>query len=231
MKAVDATCECFADDPCLESEHLCMFYSSQEESRITSAAFIREGVERSERVIYCSPSATLLIAECLRENGLNAADLASGGSLRFASPSDFFLPKVQFEPEATIELLISETERALEDGFCGLRMVSDMIWLRQSPPGSERVIEFEARLTAILRSRRCTLLCQYDRRSFGPAVLLHLLTFHPKILLGARVYRNRFFGVFPSSLEQEPAGTTLSRWLAALRSDAGEGIAGLMKGL
>ncbi len=123
------------------------------------------------------------------------------------------IPSGVLEPDATLDLLDCETDRAFRNTFSDLRVAGDMSRLLGKPPGCERIIEFDSRLSTFLCSKKCTVLCYCDRSYFGPAVLLHLLTSHPKIVMGSRVHRNRHYGAFPISWGAEPAGATLRRWL------------------
>lgn len=60
-------------------------------------------------------------------------------------------------------------------------------------PGSERMIEYEAKMSAFLRGSRCVAVCMYDRRRFDPAILLDVITTHPIVVLGAEFYHNFYY--------------------------------------
>jgi hypothetical protein len=52
-----------------------------------------------------------------------------------------------------IALLESETEQALADGYAALRVTGEMGWALRGLPGSERLIEYEAKLNRFFPSR------------------------------------------------------------------------------
>jgi len=45
-----------------------------------------------------------------------------------------------------ISLLITETEKAVAQGYPALRMTGEMTWVLRGLPGSERLLEYEAKL-------------------------------------------------------------------------------------
>ena len=88
-----------------------------------------------------------------------------------------------------IALLRAETQRAIEEGYSALRVSSEMSWALKGLPGSERLIEYEARRT-LLPGSGCLALCQYDRRPFDPQALLDVLETHPIAVIGTEIYDN-----------------------------------------
>ncbi|NIR16924.1 MAG: histidine kinase, partial [Desulfobacterales bacterium] len=60
-------------------------------------------------------------------------------------------------------------------GYNGLRVTGDMSWALKAPPGSERLIKYEAKLNEFFPGSKCIGICQYDKRLFPPALLMDVL--------------------------------------------------------
>ena len=93
-----------------------------------------------------------------------------------------------FDPDGMISMLARETELALQEGYAALRVTGEMTWALRGLPGSERLMEYEAKLNGFFPGSRALAICQYDRRRFSPEVLLDVLTTHPFAVIGTRIY-------------------------------------------
>jgi hypothetical protein len=87
-----------------------------------------------------------------------------------------------FDSERMLKMLNESIEKALDDGFAGLRTCGDMSWLADTPPGAHQVIEYEAVLNQLFRNVHGLGMCQYDRKRL-PAHLVDLAgrrSFNPR---------------------------------------------------
>ena len=115
------------------------------------------------------------------------------GQLVILTSDDAYLQGDVFDPEAMINLLRTETEQALAEGYLALRITGEMAWVLWGPPGSEQLIEYEAGLNELFPGSQCLALCQYDQRLFSPAVLLDVLRTHPIVAIGTEVCDNFYY--------------------------------------
>ncbi|MFQ6079806.1 MAG: MEDS domain-containing protein, partial [Thermodesulfobacteriota bacterium] len=123
----------------------------------------------------------------------------ASGQLVILTRDDAYMREGVFDPDGMIALLRGETERALAEGYPALRVTGEMTWALRGLPGSERLIEYEARLNEFFPGSKCLAICQYDRRRFDPAVLLDVLRTHPIAVVGTEVYDN-FYYIPPAEL-------------------------------
>jgi PAS domain S-box-containing protein len=68
-----------------------------------------------------------------------------------------------------------------------------MTWALRGLPGSERLIEYEAKLNEFFPASQCLAICQYDRRRFQPELLLDVLSTHPAAIIGGEAYNNLYY--------------------------------------
>ncbi len=181
-------------------DHLCCLYETEEEHRAVLTPFLRQGLERGEKVIYIVDTRTAeAILGYLQDNGLEVEPYLASGQLAILTHHNACMREGIFDPEGMIALLRAETERALAQGYPALRVTGEMTWALRGLPGSERLIEYEARLNEFFPGSKCLAICQYDRRRFDLAVLLDVLRTHPVAVIGTEVYDN-FYHIPPAEL-------------------------------
>ena len=98
-------------------DHLCWVYDTEEDHQTVITPFLRQGLERGEKVLYivnAHPAESLFAY--LREDGLEVEPYLARGQLRILTATDTYLAQGVFDRDAMIALLRSETARALAEG-------------------------------------------------------------------------------------------------------------------
>jgi len=194
--------------------HVAFIYQTDEEHRKMLAWFLRQGLERGERVIYIHDALPVhSILAYLETDVPGAGARLSSGELSFLDANDTYISEGIFDPWRVTALLQRETKRALMDGYSALRVTGEMTWALRGAPGSERLIEYESGLNEIEVHGRCLTLCQYDRRRFPPSILLYVLASHPAVYVGTEVFENIYYKMVPSCGRQGTATAALRNCL------------------
>jgi len=195
-------------------DHLCCLYETEGEHRAVLTPFMRQGLERGEKVLYIVDAHSAeVVTGYLRENGLDVEHYLASGQLGILSADDVYMQGGVFDPDAMIALLRSETQRAIDEGYQALRATGEMSWALKGLPGSKRLVEYETKLNEFFPGSRCLAICQYDRRRFEPAVLLDVLATHPICVVGTELYDN-FYYIRPAGLlGPDVSSKTLRHWL------------------
>ena len=205
--------------------HLCCLYETKEEHRAVLTFFVRQGLERGEKALCIVDSVAEgkvdvhnveTVLSYLRDDGLDVDDYLARRQLVFCTHDATYMQKGVFDPESMIALLRAETEQALGEGYAALRVSDEMTWVLQGLPGSERLIEYEARLEDFLRGSQCLLLYQYDRRRWKARVLLDVLHTHPVAVVGTEVYDNPYYIPPAELLGPDPPAAELRHWIQNL---------------
>ena len=197
--------------------HLCCLHETDEQHRAVITPFLRQGLEQGQKVIYIVDVRTAeTILGYLRDDGLEVEPFLTRGQLEILSHTATYLQEGTFDPDRMIARLRAETEQALAEGYPALRVTGEMTWALRGLPGSERLIEYEAKLNEFLPGSQCLALCQYDRRQFDPAVLLDVLRTHPLAVIGAEVHENFYYLPPADLLGGLPPAAMLSHWLEHL---------------
>jgi diguanylate cyclase (GGDEF)-like protein/putative nucleotidyltransferase with HDIG domain len=180
-------------------------------------SFVRQGLERGDKVLYVVDAHTAeAVLDYLRDDGLDVEPFLACGQLAILSHDEAYMQEGLFDPEGMIALLRAETDRALAQGYPALRVTGEMTWALQGLPGSERLIEYEAKLNEFFPGSNCLAICQYDQRAFSPALLLDVLYTHPIAIVGTAVYDNFCYVPPTDLLSDAPPGAQLRHWLEQL---------------
>src|SRR5690606_29132911 len=123
--------------------------------------YFQSGQLRGERCMCVSDSPEG-VASALGHAGLDVDALQRRGALVIFTPEPTYFEGGSFSPERMMRLLHAEDERALRDGFTGLRQAGDMSWALGSQPGCERLFEYEAMLTEFYAPSHSLGMCQYS---------------------------------------------------------------------
>ena len=175
-------------------DHLCCIYGTEEEHRALIAPFLCQGLERGQKVLYIVDAHTAEeVLGYLEDEGIEVGPYLQSGQLLILTADDSYMREGAFDPDGMIRLLGEETEMALSQGYSALRVTGEMTWALKGLPGSERLIEYEAKLNRFFPGSACLAICQYDRRRFGPDILLDVLTTHPMAVIGTEIYDNFYY--------------------------------------
>lgn len=175
-------------------DHLCCIYETAEEHRSIVTPFLRRGLEQNQKSLYITDSSTPdTVTGYLRGDGVKVEPYLDNGQLTIIGVNEAYMKKGAFNPDAMIELLRIETEQALSEGYEALRVTDEMTWALQGIPGSEHLIEYEAKLNDFFPGSKCLALCQYDKRRFDSGILLDVLTTHPIAVIGTEVFDNFYY--------------------------------------
>lgn len=175
------------------SEHVCFPYESEEEKATTLVAFIREGLARGERCLFIGAAddqhdlvARLEAAEVATERALER------GALVLATQGETYLRTGRFDPEDALALMEGLTERALGDGFVGLRAtgeasgpVPDELW--------QKVVRYEALLNERLGRRPFVGLCRFYAGHGSAERVRDVLRTHPHALVRGDICANPYY--------------------------------------
>jgi PAS domain S-box-containing protein len=168
-------------------DHLCMIYDDEREKLYTEILFIADGLKNDELVILLNEDEEELIS--ILSQIVDVRRFLDKKQLIFLSKDESYLRDGFFDVDRMLEDIAELDEKALAEGYRGLRLVGDASWVL-SYPKAERFLEFETKLNKLLPLTRCIVLCLFDERKFNPDFLLKALQVHPKLIAGKEVKEN-----------------------------------------
>ncbi|MFC1945910.1 PAS domain S-box protein [Chloroflexota bacterium] len=196
-------------------DHLCLIYESKEEWRDVIIPFLTIGLNRGEKCIYVVDSSTAdEIRGYLGEEGIDVTAAEETGHLVILQETAAYIREGSFDPDAMIALLQSETQKAIAEGYPALRVTGEMTWVLRGYPGSEKMLEYEAKLNRdLIPNYPCLVICQYDRWRFDPEIIKGVIVTHPLLVRGHTIYHNFYYIPPADLLTQKRAELEAQLWL------------------
>ena len=99
-------------------------------------------------------------------------------------------------------------------GYTEMRLSGEMGWALEGRPGSEQLVEYEARVNAVLARNEQPGVCIYDTADLSGSMMMDILRAHPLTLVGGVIHENPFY-IEPELLLQELAERRATRQVAA----------------
>ena len=169
--------------------HVCAFFDSRDEEYATILPYIREGIAEGDEVINVLDAARL---------SDHRARLTVGGiqehkdHVTIASSEETYFTDGRFEMERMVAFLQNRLVAAKADGR-RVRTAGWMDWIHREAPGTERVMEYEARVNRLVPTFDCTFLCVYDLARLNGGMVADILATHPWAIINGDIRQNPFF--------------------------------------
>ena len=174
--------------------HMCYIYNDDTERRQVVSKYVESGLQGHEKVGYF---VDLVVPQDMPADpsafGIDLPSAIDARGLSITSTLDTYCPDGTFVPERMLEKLRSMYRSALAEGYAGARASGETSWALEDIPGSERLIEYEARINVVVRKHPTTVVCQYDARRFDGATLFDVLNVHPMMIVRGQVVRNPYY--------------------------------------
>ncbi|MEU1539604.1 MEDS domain-containing protein [Actinacidiphila glaucinigra] len=175
-------------------DHAFVSYDGDDTRWDVLAAFARLGLAAGERVmVFAAPGvpdpevlAHLGPADDAGRPGDADAWVRSArrsGQLVLSSMRELISPEDEFTAVRQQGRLTEETDRAVRDGYAGLRAYIDMHWVRDLGAPIDAMVHRETHADHLFAGRPYAEVCAYDRRWFAGDVLDAMAQAHPRNLL------------------------------------------------
>jgi hypothetical protein len=169
--------------------HICAFFDSSEQEFEAVAPYFLDGLAAREHVLNIVDD-EIVEAHSARLNAAGVPTGADGVTVRGAS--DTYLEAGRFEIERMVSFVEDSLASARADGK-RVRTWGQMSWLRHDAPGSDRAIEYEARMNLLVPKYDCTFVCTYDMAQLTGNMIVDLMATHPYVILNGTLRENAFF--------------------------------------
>lgn len=184
----------FVTDSVPAGSHICQIFSSDEERDELLCRYVTAGLQNHERcACFCDNLAGNGLEAWVAATGRSTAEAEAEGALSLATARDAYFADGQFVPERMLANLQEYQTTAMRRGYRAARVVGEMRQEVENLPGGSRLVEYEARVSLLLREYPITSICQYDARSFDGATIMDVLRMHPMLVVRGFVVRNPFY--------------------------------------
>ncbi|MCK4890834.1 MAG: MEDS domain-containing protein [Candidatus Aminicenantes bacterium] len=184
----------FTEEKFPAGTHMCLIYNNEEEQRNIISKFVEGGLSAGEKVAYFADEMEPdQISEWLASMGVAVPNLKESSNFSVSSTAETYHPEGIFKPEEMLDNLKVFYETAKEENFPASRVTGEMSWALKNIPGSNRLMEYEAKVNDVLVKYPVTAVCQYDANEFDGATLLECLKVHPYIIAQGQIVRNPYY--------------------------------------
>lgn len=184
----------FTANPVPRGTHLCLIYSSEEERRNSLLKFVQSGLAHGERTACFSDKLSVgELREFLAAHQIDLDEQVEHGALLLSGTAEVYFQDNRFEPERMLHNLDQFYQSSKDEGYPDARVIGEMTPEIEHVSGGERLLEYESRVSLMLRDHPLTAVCQYDANAFDGATILEVLKVHPKMLVNGAVVENPFF--------------------------------------
>jgi anti-anti-sigma factor len=174
-------------DALMPGDHACLTFSDPDERLDLVAAFVRDGLRASTKVLCLTDSLPpqRLRAE-LADRGVPEEDLLRHDQLTITGSDESWLP----HGARMVQRLARELDDAQREGFAGLRVTADMCWVSRPAATADELPVFESDVGKLFGDGRLTAICQYDREIFDAVTLAFAASVHPLTVAAAVYYED-----------------------------------------
>lgn len=158
--------------------HACHFYRDRDELVATLAPFFAAGLRANERCLWITapplPAAEAVQVLAAAHDGVEAA--VASGALRVIDHADWYAQSSRLRGPEVVQLWLDEEERALAEGFSGLRVTGNMSFLTSADWAG--FLEYEQAVNTGFNGRRIVALCSYDLAQCDDAQIEDVIQAH-----------------------------------------------------
>jgi two-component system, sensor histidine kinase PdtaS len=162
--------------------HACHFYRDRDELIAALTPYFAAGLEANELCLWVTapPLPAREAVQALRTVWERADDAIQNGSLRILDHELWYANSTALKGFDVVELWLKEEERALAEGYSGLRITGNTSFL--TPEGWSTFMEYERAVTERFHGRRVVALCSYalaqcDSQHMSEVMCMHQCTF------------------------------------------------------
>jgi MEDS: MEthanogen/methylotroph, DcmR Sensory domain len=169
--------------------HICAFFSSRDEEYETLIPYLKDGVDAGEQVLNVLDEARLRDHRArLESGGVPVGD----GHLLLSSSEDTYVAGGLFDMDRMVGFVRDRLVAAAAEGRC-VRTAGWMDWIYREAPGTERAMEYEARMNLLVPTFDCTFMCVYDLTKLHGEMVVDIMATHPYVVLRGRIRQNPFY--------------------------------------
>jgi anti-anti-sigma regulatory factor len=148
------------------SDHACWAYETHSERAAAAVAWLADGLALGQRAMYIADApAEVLISELADLSDRDEA-IARGALVVAETRSNYDL-SAPIDANVQLAVYNSAVERAIADGYSGLRVAADITLLVEDPARRQAHLHWEQCADRYMTEQPLAPLCLYDRRRVG----------------------------------------------------------------
>ncbi len=182
--------------------HVCAFFNSREEQNKILLPFLKEGIDRGEKILrILDPRLRDEYLSAYSAGGIDVEAAEENGQLEVRPWHETYLREGRFDGDSMISLLEEGLEKDRQK-YGLTRAVGNMEWALEPAPGVTDIVEYETKLNYVVEKYPDPLVCVYDLNRHSASVVIDILRTHPMVIVGGVLQENPLY-VAPEELLRE----------------------------
>lgn len=174
--------------------HICQIFSDDEERHNALINFIVSGLQTGENTACFTENETeSTLSEYFKSKGISYKEVLNSGEFSLSKTAEVYFEGGKFEPERMLKLLQEFYENSKKQNKTGARVIGEMTPEVAHVKGGSRLLEYESKISILLKKSPVNAVCQYDARKFDGATIMDILKVHPYMIVKGSVVHNPFF--------------------------------------
>jgi hypothetical protein len=174
--------------------HICQIFNGEEERHDTLINYIISGLQEGENTACFSENENeTSISEFFNKNGIEFNEVKKSGNFLLSKTAEVYFEGEKFEPERMLKLLQEFYENAVRLNRSGARVIGEMSPEIEHTSGGSRLLEYESKVSLLLKKYPINAVCQYDASSFDGSTIMDIIKVHPYMLVKGSVVHNPFY--------------------------------------
>jgi hypothetical protein len=162
--------------------HVCAFVDSRDQQYEILLPYLREGMNCEECLLnIVAPENRADHVERLMDGGIDADEAVANGRLLLLDFQDTYLKDGCFSADRVLGMIQDALTNSKREGFSALRGFGEMHWALSGLPGTDELIEYEARVNYLAPQFEAPLICVYDVSKFSGRVIMDILSTHRRV--------------------------------------------------
>jgi hypothetical protein len=158
--------------------HMCHFYRAREDLVAALVPFFAAGLENNERCIWITAEPLPAVQAKLefQRTGLDIEAALNSGALKILDFSEWYTDAGELTSEEAAALWLAEENRALAEGYSGLRITGNASFL--TPETWPDFMDYEETVHRAFEGRRIVSLCSYHVGRCSPTQIRDIARRH-----------------------------------------------------
>jgi hypothetical protein len=159
--------------------HFCQFYKTKKDLTDTLVPFFKAGLENNEKcVLVTSDFLTEEDAKkALKKNVPGFSNYLDKGQMEIFPYTEWYLIGGNFDLQRTLNMWMEKHDRALSDGYDGLRVSGNPYWIDNKKDWDD-FADYEAEINKVIGGTKLLVLCTYSLKKCGVSEILDVVKNH-----------------------------------------------------
>ena len=184
----------FTDKKFEPGVHVCQIFNDDNERHDAVVNYIISGLKEGENTAcFSEKEQESSLVDFFKENGFEYKEVTGDGDFSLSKTAEVYFEGGKFNPDRMLNLLQEFYEQSIEQKKTGARVIGEMVPEVENVPGGDRLLEYEAKVSMLVKKFPINAVCQYDARLFDGSTIMDILKVHPYMIVRGAVVHNPFF--------------------------------------